>query len=444
MSGAGIAFHAWQPPTESTLPVGVERQLGVLVPLAIGVLWLAATSLVARLAGGSRQLDGGQALARARALLVVGIAALTFGYYNEVEPELGAMREIWAFNRNTGEVQWRVGTAAPSGRKYMYNTYATPTPVTNGAYVVADFGPIIVAVDVDGEIVWTREEPLYMQYLRYGAVRSPVIHRDTVVQLYVPENPGVDGSITGELSYLAAFGLESGEEVWRVEGIEGGHDAYSSPLLVPATDGEASVVVLVNGHAYGYDADSGAQLWSFSAPIAHPVPSPVADDRAVYIGGGLYGPQLGAAIELGPAGRGGSLVQRGQLKPVDLRARWTTNRQTPDIGSVLVYEGLVYWVASDGRMFCYDAESGELVWRERLAGIFQPSPVAGDGKIYVPASDGRVIVLAAGPEFRQLAVNRLYEFDSSHASPAIAGGSLFLRGRDHLFAVGGERTAAAR
>ena len=438
LSGAGIVFHVWQPPTESTLPVGVDRQLGVLVPLAVGVLWLGAASLAVRVANRSGQSEGGQALGRARAFVVGSVAALTFGYYNGVEPELGMMREVWALDRDTGQVQWRVGTPAPSGRKYAYNTYATPTPVTNGSFVVADFGPIMVAVDVEGEIAWTREEPRYMRHLRYGAVRSPVIHKDTVLQLYVPENPGLDEGITGEQSYLAAFELESGNEVWRVEGIEGGHDAYSSPLLVPATGGGASVAVVVNGHAHGYDAGSGAELWKFSAPIAHPVPSPVADDRTLYIGGGLYGPQLGAAIDLGRFGRGKKLDGRGPARPVELRARWTTNRQTPDIGSVLVYRGLVYWVASDGRMFCYDAESGELAWRERLPGIFQPSPVAGDGKIFVQASDGRIIVLAAGPEFKQLAVNRLYEFGSSHASPAIAGGSLFFRGHDHLYAVGGE------
>ncbi len=444
LCGAGVVFHVWQPPTESTLPVGMDRQLGVLVPLAVGVLWLGVASLAARSGGRPGQLETGHALGRGRAFVVAGIAMLTFGYYNGVEPELGMMREVWAFDRNTGEVQWRVGTAAPSGRKYAYNTYATPTPVTNGEFVVADFGPVMVAVDVDGEIAWTREEPRYMQYLRYGAVRSPVIHNDTVLQLYVPENPGVEGGITGEESYLAAFKLESGQEVWRVEGIEGGHDAYSSPLLVPAAEGRASVVVVVNGHAYGYDADSGTELWKFSAPIAHPVPSPVADQRTLYIGGGLYGPQLGAAIDLGRFGRGRKLEGRGPVPVVKLDARWTTNRQTPDIGSVLVYEGLVYWVASDGRMFCHDAESGEVVWRERLPGIFQPSPVAGDGKIYLQASDGRIIVLAAGREFEQLAVNRLYEFGNSHASPAIAGGSLFFRGHDHLYAVGGESRAAAR
>ena len=443
LSGAGLVFYAAQPPTAGTLPVYLDRQLGVLVPLAAGVVWLAGATAVAWVTGRARRVAPWPALGWVRAALLAGAAASTFGYYNVVEPELGVMREVWALDRQTGDVQWRVGAAAPSGRKWAYNTYATPTPVTNGAVVVADFGPIMMAVGVDGEEVWTREEPLYMEYLRYGAVRSPVIHKDTVIRLYVPENPGVHGGITGERSYLAAFELDGGEEIWRAEAIPGGHDAYSSPLLLPAADGRATVIIVVNGHAHGFDADSGAQLWRFAAPLAHPVPSPVTDDRTLYVGGGLYGPQLGAAIDLGRFGRGERLPERKGQPPIELQARWSTNRQTPDIGSVLVYEGLVYWVTSDGRMFCYDAESGDLVWRERLPGIFEPSPVAGDGKIYLQATDGRMFVLAAGPVFEQLAVNTLHEFESSHASPAIAGGSLFLRGRDHLFAVGGRGARGA-
>ena len=433
----GPLFYAWQPPAASTLPVPIDAQMDVLRPLGMGVPALLLVWLVVRAFGrGSRVavLPWASAL---RSLTLALIALVTFSYYNVVEPQLGVMREVWALDRETGEVEWRTGVAAPSGRKWSWNTYATPTPVTNGAFIVADFGPVMVTMDTGGKIVWRREEPRYMDYLRYGAVRSPVIHGDTVIYLYLPENPGVEGRITGERSYLAALSLATGEAVWRVDGIEGGHDSYTSPLLVPTPNGGVSVVVSVFDHAHGYDADTGEKLWSFESPMAHPVPSHVADDGAVYIGGGLYGPQLAAAIDLGPFAPGNDSSQRPDDTPVQLKARWMTNRQTPDISSPLVYDGLVYWVTSDGRMFCHDAQTGDVVWRQRLPGVFEPSPVAGDGKVYVQASDGRTIVLAAGRTFRQLAENRLYEFESSHASIAIARDTLFIRGGDYLFAVGG-------
>ena len=437
LAAGGGLFYIRQPPTASTLPVPIDAQMDVLQPLGIGVPALLLVWLVVRVFDRRSQVAVSPRTATARSLTLAFVALVTFGYYNVVEPQLGVMREVWALDRETGEVEWRTRVAAPSGRKWSWNTYATPTPVTNGAFIVADFGPVMVTMDTEGEIVWTREEPRYMDYLRYGAVRSPVIHGDTVIYLYLPENPGGGGEMTGERSYLAALSIATGEAVWRVDGIAGGHDSYASPLLVPTPNGGVSVVVSVFGHAHGYDADTGEKLWSFEFPMAHPVPSHVADDRAVYIGGGLYGPQLAAAIDLGPFAPGNDPSQRPDDVPVQLKARWMTTRQTPDISSPLVYDGLVYWVTSDGRMFCHDAETGDVVWRQRLAGIFEPSPVAGDGKVYVQASDGRTIVLAAGRTFTQLAENRLYEFESSHASIAIAGDTLFIRGSNHLFSVGG-------
>ena len=122
---------------------------------------------------------------------------------------------------------------------------------------------------------------------------------------------------------------------------------------------------------------------------------------------------------------------------MQLKARWSTNRQTPDISSPVVYEGLIYWVTEDGRMFCHDAEMGEVVWRERLSGNFTPSLVAGDGKVYVQATDGRTLVLEAGRDFKQLAENQLTLVRQSNASLAIAAGTIYVRGGDYLFAVGG-------
>ena len=81
----------------------------------------------------------------------------------------------------------------------------------------------MVTMDITGKIIWTRDEPLYMSYLRYGAAASPVIYRDRVIYSYIPENPDTDqGAITGERAYLIALDLATGREVWRVDGIEGG------------------------------------------------------------------------------------------------------------------------------------------------------------------------------------------------------------------------------
>ena len=50
------------------------------------------------------------------------------------------------------------------------------------------------------------------------------------------------------------------------------------------------------------------------------------------------------------------------------------------------------------------------------------------------ASAGKSYILQAGAEFRVLSVNDLG--DANHASPAVAGGRLYLVGSKQLYAVG--------
>jgi outer membrane protein assembly factor BamB len=90
-------------------------------------------------------------------------------------------------------------------------------------------------------------------------------------------------------------------------------------------------------------------------------------------------------------------------------------------------------VEDEGFGTCLDAVSGKELWRERLGGRYQASPVVGDGKVYYTNLDGVVTVIKAGPKFEVLARNELGE--GIVASPAIAHGQLFFRGETLLFCV---------
>ena len=88
-------------------------------------------------------------------------------------------------------------------------------------------------------------------------------------------------------------------------------------------------------------------------------------------------------------------------------------------------------------MTCYDAKTGERVYRARIGGgggSFTASPVAGDGKVYFTSEEGEVYVIKAGPEHELLATNALDEV--TMATPALSEGTLYFRTRTHLLAVG--------
>jgi outer membrane protein assembly factor BamB len=104
----------------------------------------------------------------------------------------------------------------------------------------------------------------------------------------------------------------------------------------------------------------------------------------------------------------------------------------------LIYEGRLYVLANNGVLDCYDMATGEEIYRQRLphaGGGFSASPVAADGKLYLPSEDGDVFVVRSGPQFELLATNPIGE--RLMASPALSEGTLYLRAERHLFAVGG-------
>jgi outer membrane protein assembly factor BamB len=113
---------------------------------------------------------------------------------------------------------------------------------------------------------------------------------------------------------------------------------------------------------------------------------------------------------------------------------WRVTSGAPYISSLVVYDGLIYMVGDVGVLTVVDARSGERVHQERIGGVYTASPVAGDGKLYLVSEDGETIVMAAGRAPRVLARNRLEA--RQLASPAIAGGRLFIRADDALYAIG--------
>lgn len=101
----------------------------------------------------------------------------------------------------------------------------------------------------------------------------------------------------------------------------------------------------------------------------------------------------------------------------------------------VVYGDYLYLGNSNGVVRCFNARTGEKVYEERLesgAAIIS-SPVAADGKIYCASENGTVYALAAGPEFKVLARNKMGQ--PCFATPAILQGTLYIRTTESLFTI---------
>jgi outer membrane protein assembly factor BamB len=113
---------------------------------------------------------------------------------------------------------------------------------------------------------------------------------------------------------------------------------------------------------------------------------------------------------------------------------WFYDRQGAYMTSVLVYRDLLYRLKWNGNLACFDARSGEQLYRATVAPTsFIASPVASDGKIYMVAEDGDLYVAEAGREYKLLTKIPLGEV--SLVTPGIAPGMLILRTAGRLIAV---------
>ena len=97
----------------------------------------------------------------------------------------------------------------------------------------------------------------------------------------------------------------------------------------------------------------------------------------------------------------------------------------------------MFLVKGKGLLSAYEIEKGEPLYvRKRFnnASTYLGAPIFGDGKIYVPAENGKIVVLSSSGEFQDaLAVNDMGE--SCVNAPAIADGRLFIRTRKHLYCI---------
>ncbi len=117
---------------------------------------------------------------------------------------------------------------------------------------------------------------------------------------------------------------------------------------------------------------------------------------------------------------------------------WEVKSGAPYVSSLLYYRGLLYMATENGIVSCVDPTNGEIIWKDRLGGVFTASPVAAEGHIYLVNEAGEAFVLQAGREQKLLARSSIPE--RTLASPAISHGQIFLRTDEHLIAIGLHRT----
>ncbi|MEK7406081.1 MAG: PQQ-binding-like beta-propeller repeat protein [Acidobacteriota bacterium] len=333
----------------------------------------------------------------------------------------GAGREhkfvVLCLNRNTGKVLWeQVATVATphEGHHNRYGSFASNSPITDGKHVYAFFGSRgLYSYTLDGKLVWQKELPPLRIRNAFGEGSAPTLDGDT---LYMAQDH--EGG-----SFLLALNRNTGKEIWRVPRDE--ESAWSQPLML-THNGRKQLLVSATNKVRAYDPATGKVVWECGGLGSNVIPAPVAAGGLVYAMSGHRNPNA-LAIRLG---------REGDLTGTDAIV-WTNDRGNSYTPSPVLHDNKLYFVSDNGLLSCLNALTGEPYYRQQRLPKpcnFKASPVGANGKLYLATEDGDVVVVKMGETYEVLATNTLKD-QSFIASPAIAGGSLYLRGPETLYCI---------
>jgi outer membrane protein assembly factor BamB len=378
-----------------------------------------------------------------------------------------------ALDRGTGKTIWKAVVEPTRKDEFHHDTdSATTTPVTDGSNVYVFFQEVgLLAFDKNGKERWRLPLGPFRNF--YSIAASPLLAGNTLLML----------CDQAEGSFLVAVDKNSGKQLWRANR-PARLESYSTPVLYPA-DKPRSALVVGSRWVDAYDLKTGKSQWALGDVGTGPVSSPVLVGDVLYISAPNQGengwPPFEPILKEHDADGNGELSREevadawlikhfgwldhdgndsisagdwsslgnemqndnfgvyavrlptGDGKPEIL---WNYRKNIPEISSPVVHDGVLYMV-QDGIVTSLNAETGELIKRDRMAEgspKVYASPIVADGKVYLGTLEGEMVVIEAAGEWNKLSSVDLG--DEIWASPAVAGGSLYVRTRGKLYNFG--------
>jgi outer membrane protein assembly factor BamB len=325
----------------------------------------------------------------------------------------GQRRGIVCLDADSGRILWTTWLPFNALRMHRDNSQAAATPAldADGIYMGWVNGGRVEALALDhaGKLLWRKDLGAFKAV--HGPGASAMVIDEVVVVTNDQESP--DAALHG-------LDRKTGASLWRVER-RAGNPSYATPAVRRGKDGRKELVISSPSHGLtGIDPQSGKTLWEVPDILElNVVASPVLGEGVALVTGGRGGEREGAVVALD--GETGRLLYRPEAK-------------LPYVPTPVVVGGHCYLWDDQGSVTCLEMKTGKQLWSQRVTGPTYTSPVS-DGKRLIGISrKGELVVLAAAPEFRELGRFQLPE--GTHATPALAHGSLYIRTFHHLLRVG--------
>ncbi len=308
-----------------------------------------------------------------------------------------------------GEIIWnkQIDPIRPESKSVRDHGYAAATPVTDGEHLYIFFGKSgVFKFDLDGNKIW--QTSVGTGTHGWGSGTSPVLYENLVI---------INASV--ESKSLVAIDKNSGKEVWRAGGMD---SSWNTPHLVKNSRGQYEVAVTVKKWIIGFNPKTGEELWRCEGIPDYICPSIVSQGDVLYAMGG----RSSKTVAVRSGGRG-DVTGTHKLWQADVGA---------NVCSPVVYDGHLYWVSDRNRTaYCLSLSDGSVKYAEKIGPQPYASALLADGRFYVVSRNGGTLVLAAKPQFEQLALNELEDESTFNASVIVCDGALILRSDKNLYCI---------
>jgi outer membrane protein assembly factor BamB len=337
-------------------------------------------------------------------------------------------QQIVALNEADGKLLW-TARLGPPWRDQMGGPRGTPSVAGDLVYALGTEGDLVCVEAATGKERWRRSlvsdfGGAMMSGWKFS--ESPLVDGDRVVV-----TPG------SRTAALVALDRLTGKEVWRAAipdlGPKGKDGAGYSSVVVSRAAGIKQYVQLLGRGLVGIRAEDGKFLWGYNrvANDVANVATPVAHVNWVFASTGY---QTGSAfLELTRAPSGDALRVN---EVYFLDAKTFQNHH----GGFVLVANKIYGGHGHGKGFpiCVELTTGRVVWGGdvRNAGSGSAAVAYADGNLYFRYENGVVVLIRATPDGYQekgtLTIPDVRNPSWSH--PVIAGGRLYLREQDAVYA----------
>ena len=335
--------------------------------------------------------------------------------------------KVYCLNKKTGEMMWEklAFKGIPEQKRHPKSSHANCSVATDGKFVVAWFGSEgLYCYNMEGNELWDMDFGVLkstffrVETAEWEFASSPVIYDDKVIiQCDVMEN-----------SFIATYDVKTGKELWKQEREE--YPGWCTPNIY---ESKGRKIIAVNGykHRGGYDLETGEEIWRMSGGGDIQIPTPIMGDDLIYFNS-AHG-RVSPIFAISKDAEGDLTID--QDRPSNDHVKWFVPRGGSYMQTMVLFDGLLYNLKWNGQLDCYDAVTGEEIYKEKLgkAKSFTASPVIADGILYAVGDKGEVFSVKCGKEFEIVAENNLDEI--CMVTPAITDGIIYFRTQERLIAV---------